>query len=287
MLRPSRLLSIFFALAAPAAAQDLTAGDLLAGSHVHGLHLDPEDPTRLLLATHHGLFALDLMTGALEDVAGGPTDYMGFSAVPGAPGTFLASGHPAGGGNLGVIRSTDGGSSWEPISEGVGGPVDFHQMDVSGADPALVWGVHHGAVLQRSGDSGVTWEAVGPAPERLINLAASARDPRTLFAATEGGLLVSRDGGRSWEAAHPAEAPVSVVDVGADGRVMAFVLGEGLVLADEDTLVWRALGDGFDGGYPLHLARDGARIVAVTGDGRLMQSTDGGATWTTLAAPAP
>lgn len=281
--------ALALALAAPAAAQDVTMGDLLARTHVHGLHLDPADPMRLMVATHHGLFAVDLATMAATDVAGGPTDYMGFSADPQAPGTYLASGHPAGGGNLGVIRSTDGGATWEALSDGVGGPVDFHQMEVGRADPTQVWGIHHGAVLQRSRDGGATWEEVGPAPAGVIDIATASRDAETLFAATEGGLRVSRDGGLTWEAAHPAAAPVSVVDVGAGGRVLAFVLGEGWVAADEEALDWEALGAGAAGGPPLQIARDAAdpdRLVVATADGRLLLSTTGGRAWSTLAVPA-
>jgi len=60
-------------------------------------------------------------------------------------------------------------------------------MDVSKADPQLVWGIHHGAVLQRSRDGGTTWEEAGSVPQGLIDLAASANDAETIFAATEGG----------------------------------------------------------------------------------------------------
>lgn len=277
------------ALAAPVTAQDLTAGDILAGTHVHGLALDAKDPMRLLVATHHGLFAVDLMSKRAEAVTGGPIDFMGFSADPGSTGTFLASGHPAEGGNLGVIRSIDEGVTWEPLASGVGGPVDFHQMDISKANPSQVWGVHHGAILQRSRDGGENWEEVGFAPAGILDIAASARDPEMLFAATETGLLVSRDGGLSWEPAHPVAGPVSVVDVSVDGQVVAFVLGEGLVAADEAALEWEVLGDAFAGSYPLHLAPDAsnsARIIAATGDGRLMMSITGGRDWTTLSVPA-
>lgn len=282
-------LALGTALAMPALSQELTASDILAGTHVHGLALEADNPLRLLVATHHGLFAVDLMSKRAEAVTGSPTDFMGFSADPVLPDAFLASGHPPDGGNLGVVRSTDGGITWEPLAPGAGGPVDFHQMDISKADPSQVWGVHHGSVLQRSRDDGSTWAEVGAAPAGIIDLAASAKDPETLFAATEEGLLVSRDAGLTWELAHPAAAPVSVVDVGVDGRIIAYVLGEGLVAADETTLEWELLGDGFSGSYPLHVARDGSetdRIIAATGDGRLMISSTGGREWSTLAVPA-
>lgn len=286
--RPLLALACAVGLAPPAAAQDVSLGELLAASHVHGLAIDAGDPLRLTVATHHGLFAVNLLSRRATDLAGGPTDFMGFSAVPGAPGTFLASGHPPEGGNLGVVRSADGGATWERLSPGADGPVDFHQMAISAADPSLAWGVHHGAVLQRSRDGGATWEAVGPVPEGIIDLSASPADPMTLYAATEAGLRVSRDGGASWEAAHPAEAPVSLVEAAPDGRILAFVLGEGLVAAAEPGLAWDAQGAWTEEGVPLHLALDPAdpdRMVVATTDGRLLISSSGGRTWSLIAGP--
>ena len=275
-------------LALPAAAQETTLGRLLAESHVHGIAMDPGDPMRLILATHGGLYAANLLSRRAEPLSDGTKDLMGFVPVPGEPGAFLASGHPATGGNLGVVRSVDGGATWEALSPGANGPVDFHQMAASLADPALVWGVQHGVVLQRSGDGGATWEAVGPAPAGVIDLAASPTDPATLYAATEAGLRVSRDGGASWEAAHPAAAPVSVVEAAPDGRILAFVVGEGLLAATEPDLAWQAPGAWAEQGAPLHLAIDPAnpdRMVAATTDGRLLISATGGQTWSLVAGP--
>ena len=92
-----------------------------------------------------------------------------------------ASGHPAGGGNLGFIASTDGGKSWTRRSDGVGGPVDFHQMDVSKADPQVIIGAYRGLQISRNG--GHSWETAGPLPQRTLDLAASAirRAIRTPF----------------------------------------------------------------------------------------------------------
>ena len=57
------------------------------------------------------------------------------------------------------------------LSDGVNGPVDFHQMDISKADPAIVWGNYGG--LQRSRSGGATWERVADASGGLIDIAAS------------------------------------------------------------------------------------------------------------------
>ena len=78
-----------------------------------------------------------------------------------------------------------------------------------------------------------TWSA--PLPDKLIDLAASARDAGTLYAAAEDGLLVSRDGGSSWETV-VERAPVSMIEVAPGGTVYAFVFGRGLVSSAEDKL---------------------------------------------------
>jgi len=275
-------------LASPAGAQPVAdLSTLLRETHVHGLAFDHGSPDRLLIATHHGLHGLDLASMTTTPVGDSRNDFMGFTAHPALPGPLYASGHPQGGGNMGVIMSKDGGQSWTALSDGVGGPVDFHVMEVSRAGPDVLYGAHAG-MLQTSRDAGRTWAIVGPAPARLIDIATSARDADTLLAATETGLLRSTDRGATWVEAYPAAAPVSFVDISADGDVLAFVLGAGLVQADETTLEWAVLSNAFGDGYLLHLARDPndpLRRYAVTGQAEMLASQDGGATWEMVARP--
>jgi hypothetical protein len=257
--------------------------ELLARTHVHGLAVDRQDPGQLLIATHHGLHALDIETGLVVRVSDHRDDLMGFVAHPTEAETYLASGHPASGGNLGVIASTDGGEGWVKLSDGVNGPVDFHQMDISKADPAIVWGNHGG--LQRSRDGGHSWQRVAEAPARLIDIAASALAPERLYAATETGLFVSEADAQDWQRAHPAQAPVSFVEVTADGTLHAFVLGEGLVRRAEDGGEWERLHPGLNGRYLLYFAADPqapGRLFAATQHGELIASEDGGRSWRQL-----
>lgn len=257
--------------------------ELLARTHVHGLAVDRQDRDRLLIATHHGLHALDIETGLTVQVSDHSDDLMGFVAHPTEAETYLASGHPATGGNLGVIASTDGGEGWVKLSDGVSGPVDFHQMDISKADPPIVWGNHGG--LQRSRDGGQSWERVADAPGGLIDIAASALAPERLYAATEVGLFVSEADAQDWQRAHPAQAPVSLVEVTAGGILHAFVLGEGLVRRAEDGGEWERLHPGFDGRYLLYFAADpqaADRVFAATQHGELIASEDGGRSWRQL-----
>jgi BNR/Asp-box repeat len=264
-------------------AERLEASDVVSmaqlqqQTHVHGLTVDRQDPSRLLIATHHGLFRTrpDGKAERISEVQ----DFMGFNPHPGDPNTLYASGHPSTGGNLGFIASSDQGNTWKQISPGVNGPVDFHQMSVSPADPSTIYGSYQG--LQISQDGGKSWKVVGPAPAKLIDLAASANNVGMSYAATEAGLLVSSDAGRSWKPLIEG-APVTLVEVTPDGMLYAYVVGRGLVHTKEGSPQFETVGNDIGGGFLIHLAADPTtpnRLFAATGKGRILSSTDQGRTW--------
>ena len=267
----------------PAKAQSLHISELASHTHVHGLAVDRLDPEYLLIATHHGLFRAG-PEGNAERVSV-LQDLMGFNPHPRDSSTLYASGHPAQGGNLGFIASSDGGKTWRQISPGVDGPVDFHQMTVSPADPQTIYGAYDG--LQASYDGGKRWAVIGPVPDRLIDLAASAKNSRTLYAGTEGGLLVSRDGGVTWEALLQG-APVSMVEVAPGGKLYAFMLGRGLLASAEDPLEFQTVSGEWGNVFLLHLTVDPGnpdQLFAATQSGLVLASADGGKTWQPFGAP--
>ncbi len=264
------------------AAEVLRISELSRKTHIHGLAVDRQDPSNLLIATHHGLFraGADGNAERISEVQ----DFMGFNPHPTDPSTLYASGHPADGGNLGFVASEDGGKTWRQISPGLNGPVDFHQMTVSAADPKTIYGAYRG--LQRSRDGGKTWTAVGPAPEKLIDLAASAKNALTLYAASDDGLSASADGGKTWKTILDG-GPATLVEVTPDGALYAFVVGRGLVRSAEEPLSFTTLSNDFGGGYLLHFAADPtnpSRLFAATARGRVLTSIDQGRTWTTFGA---
>lgn len=269
-------------VASPAVAQDsMSLGDLLSATHIHGIAAGPDGSGSATLATHHGLWAIDLDAGTALRIGTSSDDFMGFTPVPGKAGHAFASGHPATGGNLGIIRTEDGGQTWTHVSDGLNGPVDFHNMEVSRTDPAVIYGIGHDGMIQHSNDSGATWQVTGAAPARLIDIATSDADAAALYAATEDGLFRSTDKGASWTAL-VEDRPVTTVDVGADGVLRAYGFGQGMFSVAEDGTT-TALSDTPRDGYLLYLASlSGAphRMMALSDDGQLLVSDDGGATWT-------
>lgn len=267
-------------LAAPG-SDVLGAGDrvpIAEVAHIHGVAFDPKDPSRILLATHYGVFEA-LTDGRAAQVSTTRDDFMGFTIVPGRDDLLIASGHPETNGNLGLITSDDGGANWRQVSEGAEGPADFHSLTVSPAKPDVIYGLYRG--IQSSRDHGQSWEVMGPGPDRVIDLAASAVDEDALFAATGAGLFKSADAGKSWSLIGPS-SPVTMVETGADGTLYAFFAGAGLYSANPEGTQWTALNHGLSGREFLHMASEPgmpAHLVAVTHAGEVLESLDGGKAW--------
>jgi hypothetical protein len=165
--------------------------------HIHGLGIDPADRNVLYIATHGDFY---------QSVNGGPpvkvdeqrADYMAFNAPYSQGVPLYASGHPATGGNTGLIKSTDGGKTWQQVATILNPAVDFHAMGVSKSDPNIIIGFDSaGRGLFKTVDAGLNWQKLDP-PEYVSALAISPNDPNVVFAGTGKGIYQSSDGAQTW-----------------------------------------------------------------------------------------
>ena len=275
------------ALAIVGCGDDSDSGDSSAGAsngaagqgpvHVHGLGINPKDGS-LFIATHTGLFRAAPGESKATRVGDSTQDTMGFT-VAGAD-DFLGSGHPGEFENainpLGLIRSTDGGRSWDTVS--LMGEADFHVLRWAGG---TVYGVDSGSGrLMASADRGESWQERSP-PAPLLDLAPDPDDPELLMASGEGGIYRSGDGGRRWQGlggeigllAWPASN--RVFHVNARGRVG---------VSSDGGRSWRPLGE--IGGQPAaFLARTDRELYAALPDGTVKRSLDGGRSWSLRSTP--
>jgi len=246
---------------------------------IFALEVSHSDPEKLFLATPFGLLLAspDGTAERVSELSGALTSIV---ADPSRQNVFFASGHAEKEGHLGLLRSEDGGQTWSRVSEGARATAHFLGLDVSEADPSVMYGVFE--ELQVSRDGGKTWVSHGSLPERTYDFAVSPSDPETLYAATDKGLMRSGDGGESWTPAHTLLRPSSMVHTISDGTVYAFIAGVGLVRTKEPTVNWKTLSNEFGHRVLLRLAvdpRDANRLFAVADTGGLVMSQDGGRSW--------
>lgn len=252
-------------------------GDTELG-HVHGLGTNPADGS-LYIATHSGLFRAPAGEQAAERVGDSLQDTMGFTVV--GEDTFLGSGHPGPGGDgpplLGLIRSTDAGQSWEPVS--LSGEADFHALE---AAHGRVYGFDGAnGRLMVSDDGGEAWTEREP-PGPLLDIAVHPSEPERLAATGERGVFLSDDDGDTWR---PVGGEIGFLAWPEEDRLL-LVGASGMVQASSD------LGESWDelgsiGGQPAALIAESAEeLYAALPDGTIKQSTDGGRTWSVRASPS-
>lgn len=258
-------------------------------NHLHGLAYD-HTTEQLYLATHHGLFVLkndeDLfLVGDSSD------DFMGFTMHPERPDILYRSGHPSGGGNLGVERSEDGGFTWTRIFTGLDDEtVDFHMMTISDADPEVLFGGYHGK-LYVTEDAGKTWRIAtsnGLSGQGLCwgvpCLAPDSGERTTVLAGTQEGLFVSTDLGEAWQRHTPK--PVAGITVHpTDASILYGFTHEGIVQSTDRADTWQVVqpatefgGNESAFGFAVnHAAPD--KVYAGTTVNRVLRTTDAGETW--------
>lgn len=108
-----------------------------------------------------------------------------------------------------------------------------------------------------------------------------------VYAATRNGLIVSKDGAKSWEMTGAA-GPATTVHTAPDGTVYAFIIGSGLVKSASFPIAWTVINDDLRDNVLEHLTGDPANrkhLFAVTQKNQILASVDEGKTWVPFGFP--
>jgi hypothetical protein len=211
--------------------------------HVHGLGIDPSDSSILYIATH-GDFYKSVNGGTPIKVDKERADYMAFNAPQTSGVPLYASGHPSTGGNTGLIKSMDGGQTWQTISSVTSPmPVDFHAMALGKSDPNIIIGYDSaGRGLFKTIDAGKTWDKLDGPVDYVAALAMSPSDPKIVFAGTGKGLFQSNDGGESWTQLNQYKGlAVLALAFDADGNLYASTEEFGLAVSPDLGRTWESI----------------------------------------------
>jgi len=180
----------------------------------------------------------------------------------------------------GLYRTLDGGENWQSVGSGM---ADARVLSIAISPVDLVNGrsvVYAGtepSMLFRSENDGATWQ---PSPALLDLPSASTwsfpprpwthhvrwiafhpLDTATIYVGIElGGVMVTRDGGATWEDRKPnsqADAHALATHPGAPERVYE-AAGGGVSISNDAGRTWQAADDGMDRHYTWGLAVDAA-----------------------------
>ncbi|MGN9761956.1 F510_1955 family glycosylhydrolase [Streptomyces sp. SD31] len=234
-------------------------------SHIHGLGLDPADQ-RLYVATHEGVYTPDAK-GEPEVVGDSKDDFMGFTVA--GDRTFYASGHPASGGNKGLIKSTDAGKTWKSLS--LSGESDFHALDFA---HGTVYGYDSTNGLVRTTKDGTAWK--DGAQLEALDIAVSPADPAVILATTAEGVVRSSDGGKTF--AQGQKPVMAFLSWSTKDALYGIDMSGGLNRSTDGGTTWKRVST-VPGGQPQALTSVAAEHVLAATQTGVFESKDGGRTF--------
>ena len=181
-------------------------------------------------------------------------------------------------GGLGaILRSSDGGESWETY---LSGPEIFtiYDIEIAGSNAVAV-GAYGTVVLTAMG--GQFWSVADPAAFRYQNAYGAAASGPTHFwvVTTDGTVFETPNLGGSWIERDLTSAQLYAVDF--FGLRYGVIVGDGVSFHTADSgTSWTEAPAAFD---LRHVAMiDSQRVLAGGATGELLYSVDGGAVWTEL-----
>jgi uncharacterized protein (TIGR03437 family) len=196
---------------------------------------------------------------------------------------------------------SNAGQTIRPLPVGLAGGVTV----VSGTPDGRILFAATASGIFLSGDSGATWRQTAPlpVPATVYQIALDPLDPATILVATSRGLFGSNSGGQVWGARNtglPVSAtgsafatsvfysPVNPLIAYATTSMPAYLFAS----ADAGAS-WQRLDPTYPGEPPAPtlpyppvgalLTPDGKTLFAINGNGTLLKSGDGGASWVKLA----
>lgn len=184
-----------------------------------------------------------------------------------------------------ILRSTDGGQSWNDLGEVV--PAGVFTMVVIGSQTVIA--ADFNGTMYRSSDAGASWVMTfmspGPSPSFLSSAVPVFADAQTgYFGYGNGFLIKTTDAGVSWFQVSSGTGE-SLNDIGRfpDGRLIA-VGDNGAILTSNGVSPWilhTAVSQEHMKAVHVINASD---VVVVDNTGQVFASTDGGITWSAFSA---
>ncbi|MBU1918502.1 hypothetical protein KKF63_10295 [bacterium] len=206
-------------------------------------------------------------------------------------------------GGVGVIKSTDGGTTWNQVNSGLDdlfvGSLRMHPTDsqILFAATGSSCSTEESAGLYRTTNGGTSWtNVISGFALTAVNFASS--NPNIVYAAGMQGFYRSTDGGTTWTkydrdgvetwgaAGMNGGVPIDVTVHPEDENMLyANAYGGGVLRSTDGAQTWELWSDGFSGAilYDIHAADYDTATIYVAGRSGPFKSSDYGTTWEGIA----
>jgi hypothetical protein len=201
---------------------------------------------------------------------------------------FAGTGTHAGAPVTGIYLSTDNGSSWTDVNNGLP-PVtatDVYALAIIGSN--IFAGTYHGVYL--STNNGASWNLMNNGLPAFPTVTSLAVNGTVIYAGTYEGVYISTNNGSSWFPAVtglPLNPLVTaLVTSGANILVGIYASNGGVYLSTNNGNSWTAVNSGITDSTIRSFAVSGTNIFAGTNNGVFL-STNNGNSWISVNSGLP
>ncbi len=243
-------------------------------SDYHSLLVSPDAPSELLLGTHQGIFrSLDGGRHWASYTLGG-NDAMNL-VQPGGGQTVWMTGHDV------FARSTDGGQNWQTLQPSSLPSLDLHGFAVDPKTPSTLYAAIAGIGLFRSTNTGSTFIQISKDVGGMVMALAVSPGGEILAGDMQRGLLVSSNGGKTWQRTLKAQLAGLAIDPKNSTTILA--TGPGILRSTDGGKNWAQVMQIDAGAGPVAWSPLDSKVAFVVGfDRTLYRSADSGASWTAV-----
>jgi hypothetical protein len=176
----------------------------------------------------------------------------------------------------------DGAQTWQTFAP-MGRNWDYGAVDWKDPQARAMFASRHetGGEMYISSDAGASWHFIGKHPEFK---ALGIFDANTLVAGTDAGIVRSTDAGKTWTT-NSTFHPVGRIAVYFKGRTY-WLAHEGLITSRDKGQTWKLIGSPIEAGWGPLFGKDANHIILANFND-IVQSDNGGKTWTRIASMPP
>lgn len=187
--------------------------------------------------------------------------------------------------SMGVYKSVDGGDTWHPMNDGLGGTTkNINEIVVHPTNPDIAYASTLNSGIYKTIDGAGHWVSINNGITRndIRSLAIDPKDPDVLYAGAESaGVFKTENGGLNWRQINvglDAEATIRgvAVDPQNSDRVYAGDWHTGAYVSEDAGGVWRHINEGLDNRAitALDISADGNVLYVATQGGGVFRLGD-------------
>ena len=258
---------------------------------VYSLAVDPQNPQRVLAASHeHGAYRSLDFGGSWQPASNGVTDLSGRAVAfdPRGRIAYLGVWHRSG-----EYKTLNGGDDWFLQSNGLSGS-KIYDLTVNPRNPnqllAATFMMNFSDSergVARSDNGGEIWVKSGLQPYSIYTVAVNPFNGNEVLAGTvDYGVFRSTDGGKTWTARNQGLLNTTVTDLLIDPLLpqvwFAAVQGRGVFRSPDGGIHWEEYNTGMESRTVYSLdwdARHPGRLLALAPDGWLAADSGGEGVW--------